>query len=183
MSSDEEGSGKGWKKNPIDGAPTLKFEAIRAADETREIPAPADQTLESRLYDEGEFKALIAASRGGEGLECSAESMTKMLSREELLRNAQADRSQHRISKPTVPLPKIVEKGQEGEGRTREFSWRGNGEECEGTLGSVEGGAGKMEYPARMRGDYQLPIPKDLAEELGLKVGDLLIVTIQKVSR
>jgi hypothetical protein len=166
------------KGDDLDQTLTLKFEALQGADRIREMPLVEEQTVEARLLDPEEMQALIEASRRGELPRGEKDAPTAMLSREELFRNAQVDRSQHRVSKPTRRLDA---QRQEREDTTVAFALDPvmlGGKE---SIGSVDRERGMVEYPVRFQTDYQVGVPADLAEELGLKPGELVIVTIRKI--
>jgi hypothetical protein len=161
----------------------------------------ADEDLAdtANVHTRDEIRALIEQSRARarQGIPDEADS-TAMMSRDAIFRNAARDRAQRNDRLKTVPVEAIEAITAERVTRPARPSVRpAQADDPDATLERrvidttsdfVENGVGavfpegnELEYVGRVDGTCRVPIPPELATEIDLKPGDLVIVSIKKV--
>lgn len=189
------------KRKKLGEFPTLQFEAINVEDHRESTPTsvfPGRTMHPNQATEPPDFEE-----------ENEEFEKTRVLSRNELIRNAHSDSSQHRTSKKTVPLRPSVQNVADSDRtleaalpfelmestRTPSGTLRKNPlqeentrqapnplhEVTRNTVGHVDQDEGQLQYPARIQKGYTLPIPEELAQELEIQEGDLVLITVRKL--
>lgn len=122
---------------------------------------------------------------------------TALLNRRELLQLTREDISYHRLNHSTRPFsPDATAQVNATEirdhvtqstahldpDRTVEQALPTIDDVTRSSIGTIDHERGTLEFPARLLSDDTFPLPQPLAKELGIEPGDLILVTIQKLT-
>lgn len=185
--------------------PTIKVEAVIG--KTLEVeavkPGAAERATASFSPDDAELQALLAATKGA-AARAEGDESTTMISRHELFEKAALDRANKRQRQGTVPVESPYEAMIETVDITRQtpiidsttverevafevplrdptIELDATGAFARHTVGTADGARRELEFPARVGDDLRVPIPPELAGEIDLQPGDLVLVKIRRV--